>query len=149
MAKVTPGSIVYTLLLLTAFLLLFQLPVSYYTNSLVANSFNDTTNTVRTAFYNNIYTPEKQATFNATSGLKASSVLQQFTGLAFMFGSMYQEGTSIFTGTGVINTVISFFMQYALLPPVDMVALIGLLVSGVGFSLMWWLITNWTKVEND
>ncbi|MEM4097881.1 MAG: hypothetical protein QXS81_04260 [Candidatus Micrarchaeaceae archaeon] len=147
MVRVTPISIVYTILLLLAVFTLTMPAVRYYTNSTVARNLNDTYNNLNVSFTKNIYAPTYNASLNSSSGLKASNSLQIFTGLAFMFGAMFQVISAAINGIPMIETVFSSVAQYSPLPDVSIVGLFALLIGGAIFLLIWFAIASWTKVE--
>ncbi len=147
MARVTPISVVYTLLLLIAVLMLTMPAFRYYTNPTVAAAINDTYKNVSANFQYAVYSPSYAVTFNSSSGLKAAQSLNLISGLAFMFGGMYQAGVASLQAIPMINTVFGALIYYAPLPDIDIAALLGLLFSGVTFLFIWFLIASWTKVE--
>lgn len=146
MVRVTPISIVYTLLLLIVIMALTLPTLKYYANP-VANTVNDSYSYANLNFTNDVYSQTYSATFNSTSGLKASGALQQFSGLAFMFGAMYQVSVASLGGIPLISTVLGSVAQYAPLPGVDVFALLGFLFVGATFLLIWFAVASWTKVE--
>jgi hypothetical protein len=147
MVKVTPITVAYTILLLIATLSLTANTTLYYTNATVQNQLNITYKNLNLNFTNLIYGRTYNATVNSSSGLKASNFLNQFTGLAFMFGAMFQVATDVLTGLPMIQTVLSGLAQYSILPGVNLFALLGLFISGCTFLLLYWFISSWTKVE--
>lgn len=151
MAKVTPVTVAYAILLILATLMLTLPVVNYYasayTNQTLYQALNGTYQTLNKNFTSAVYAPSYSAVYNSSSGLKASGSLQQFTGLAFMFGAMYQVGIAIEQGVPMINTVLGVVAQFSILPDVNIFALLGLFFAGVGFLLLWFFITSWTKVE--
>ncbi|MEM3245885.1 MAG: hypothetical protein QXS81_01345 [Candidatus Micrarchaeaceae archaeon] len=147
MVRVTPVSVVYTILLTLAVLTLVLPAAAYYTNPSVANTLNDTYKNLNISFTRNIYAPTYNASLNSSSGLRASNSLQIFTGLAFMFGAMFQVISAAINGIPMLGTVISSVAQYSPLPDVSLVGLFALLISGAIFLLIWFGIASWTKVE--
>lgn len=147
MAKVTPVTVTYTVLLMIAVGMLSIPTVGYYTNPQIANSLNATFQSVSAGFLNLIYNPTYNSTFVNPGGLKASNNLQQFNGLAFMFGQMFQVASYAFQGLPMINTILAGLVQYSILPGVNIFALITLFLAGAGFLLIYFFITSWTKVE--
>lgn len=146
MVRVTPISVVYSLILSIVVISLSLPTVSYYANPIAAN-INSTYSTINANFTRTVYSPTYNATYNSSSGLKASSALQQFTGLAFMFGAMYQVSAASLNGVPMINTILGSVALYAPLPGVDIMALLGMLIFGAIFLLTWFFIASWTKVE--
>lgn len=146
MARVTPISVVYTILLFLAVIMLTLPAINYYANPLGA-SLNSTYTTLNMNFTRTIYAPTDYYTYNSSSGLKASGSLQTFTGLAFMFGAMYQVATAASNGVPMIQVMLGAVAQYAPLPGVEIFALLGLLVMGAEFLLIYFYIASWTKVE--
>ena len=146
MVRVTPISIVYTLLLLIVIMALTLPTLKYYANP-VANTVNSSYSYVNLNFTKDVYSQTYSATFNSTSGLKASGTLQQFSGLAFMFGAMYQVSVASLGGIPLISIVLGSVAQYAPLPGVDIFALLGFLFVGATFLLIWFAVASWTKVE--
>lgn len=147
MVKVTPITVTYTILLTIAVLSLTIPTVSYYTNPQIATSLNGTYTALNLNFTNKIYAPTYSATFNSSGGLKASNFLQQFTGLAFMFGAMFQVSVASFQGIPMLSTLMGTMLQYSILPDVNIAALVGLFLAGAGFLLIYFFIASWTKVE--
>lgn len=152
MAKVTPITITYTILLILAVLMLTLPTINYYasatTNATLYQTLNNSYTALNKNFTANIYGPVYSATYNSSSGLKASGSLQQFTGLAFMFGSMYQVAVAVGQGIPIINTVLATVAQFSILPDVNVFALLGLFLAGAVSLLIWFWISNWTKVES-
>lgn len=146
MVRVTPISLVYTVLLLLASMALLLPILTYYANP-VGRNVNATYAATNNNFTHLIYAPTYNSTFNSTSGLKASASLQVFSGLAFMFGAMYQVAVAAMNGMPLIQTILGSVAYYSPLPGVDIFALIGLLVSGASFLLIYFYIASWTKVE--
>jgi len=151
MVRVTPVSIVYTVLLLILIFTLTLPAANYYTNGTsLFRTLNDSYTNINSNFTSKVYSPTYSSTFNSSSGLKASMSLQLFSGLAFMFGAMYQVTVAAFQGIPMIGTVLGSVIQYAPLPGGEMTTLIGLaglLITGSAFLLLWFAIASWTKVE--
>jgi hypothetical protein len=121
--------------------------VIQYTSPAVARTINDTYQNLNGNFTSKIYSPVYNATFNSSSGVKASGSLQIFSGLAFMFGEMYQVTLASFQGLPMIATLLGSLVQYSPLPDVNVAALIGLFIGGAAFMFIWWVVASWTKVE--
>jgi len=149
MANVTPGSITFAILFTAAVLLLLSVPLGYFTNPQISNTINSTQRNETNSYYSLIYTPEYNASFNNSGGFVAAAHLQQFTGLAFMFGAFYQMATSIIQGPAIIYGVLTSLVQYIPLPAVDILGLLGLFFGGISALLLWHLISNWTKWSNN
>lgn len=147
MVKVTPITVAYTILLLVAVLSLTVSTTAYYTNATIAAQINASYQGLNANFTRVIYSPTYNATMNASSGLKASNNLQQFSGLAFMFGYLFQTATAVIQGLPMIQGILAITAQYSILPNVNVFALIGLFIAGATFLLLWWFASNWTKVE--
>lgn len=147
MVRVTPISVAYTVLLSIA-VFSFALPAAeYYTNPNIAATLNASYQNINGNFTSKIYSPTYNSIFVSSSGLKASGSLQQFTGLAFMFGEMFQVSSEAFQGIPMLSTMLSSLAQYSPLPDVSVAALLGLLFTGAAFLLGWFFIASWTKVE--
>ena len=151
MVRVTPVTVAYTILLILATLMLTLPAVSYYasayTNQTLYQTLNGSYQALNKNFTSVIYAPSYNATYNSSAGLKASGSLQQFTGLAFMFGAMYQVGIAIEQGIPMINTILATVAQFSILPNVNIIALLGLFFVGASFLLIYYFIASWTKVE--
>jgi len=150
MVRVTPISVVYTVLLLIAIFTLTLPAANYYASGDLASTLNSSYTNINTNFTSKIYTPTYANAIESSSGLQAAQNLQIFSGLAFMFGAMYQVSVAALQGIPMIGTVLGSVIQYAPLPSGEMTTLIGflgLLVSGAIFLLIWFAIASWTKVE--
>jgi len=150
MVRVTPVSIVYTVLLLIAIFTLVFPAANYYASGDLARTINSSYTNLNSNFTSKIYSPTYANTINSSSGLQASENLQIFSGLAFMFGAMYQVAVAALQGVPMIGTVLGSVIQYAPLPSAEMTTLIGflgLLIAGATFLLIWFAIASWTKVE--
>ena len=150
MVRVTPVSIVYTVLLLIAIFTLVFPAANYYASGDLARTINSSYTNLNSNFTSKIYSPTYANTINSSSGLQASENLQIFSGLAFMFGAMYQVAVAALQGVPMIGTVLGSVIQYAPLPSGEMTTLIGflgLLIAGATFLLIWFAIASWTKVE--
>jgi len=150
MVRVTPISVVYTVLLLLVIFMLTIPAANYYASGDLARTLNASYTNINTNFTSKIYSPTYANTINSSSGLKASLNLQIFSGLAFMFGAMYQVSVAALQGIPMIGTVLGSVIQYAPLPSGEMTTLIGFLglfIAGATFLLIWFAIASWTKVE--
>ncbi|MEM0148598.1 MAG: hypothetical protein QXN16_03890 [Candidatus Micrarchaeaceae archaeon] len=147
MVRVTPISIAYTILLSIAVLALAMPAVVYYSSPSVAGTLNNAYKNLNVSFTRNIYSPTYNSSLNSSSGLKASNSLQQFTGLAFMFGEMFQVISASVSGIPILGTLLSTVAQYSPLPDVSLVGLFALFIAGAIFLLLWFAIASWTKVE--
>jgi len=151
MVRVTPVSIVYTVLLLILIFTLTLPAANYYTNGTsLFRTLNDSYMNINSNFTSKVYSPTYANTINSSSGLQASMNLQIFSGLAFMFGAMYQVSVAALQGVPMIGTVLGSVIQYAPLPGGEMttlIGLLGLLITGATFLAIWFAIASWTKVE--
>jgi len=150
MVRVTPVSVIYTVLLLIMIFSLVFPAANYYASGNLARTLNASYTNLNSNFTSKIYSPTYQYSLNSSSGLKASMNLQLFTGLAFMFGAMYQVSVAALQGVPMIGTVLGSVIQYAPLPSSEMTTLVGFLglfIAGATFLLIWFAIASWTKVE--
>src|SRR5271157_3066538 len=130
MAKVTPVTVVFRIILLIAVSVLSLPAVGYYTNPTIANTLNGTFSSVSSSFQSTIYNPTYNATFNSSGGLKASENLQSFSGLAFMFGNLYYVASYAWQGLPMIQQLLGTTSQYSILPGVNIYGLIMLFIMG-------------------
>lgn len=149
MAKVTPGSLIFAIIFLSAAFMLLEGPIAYYTSPQTANTLNETQANISSAFYSSVYNPTYKAAFNDSGGFKASTVLQSFTGLAFMFGDFFQVMSATIQAPNMLMSSFSWLVYYSPLPAVDIGALLALFIGGIVFAVIWFGITSWTKVEGD
>jgi len=150
MVRVTPVSIIYTVLLLIAIFMLTIPAANYYASGDLARTLNSSYMNINSNFTSKIYSPTYSNVTNSSSGLKAAMNLQIFSGLAFMFGAMYQVTVAALQGIPMIGTVLGSVIQYAPLPSGEMTTLVGfvgLLITGAIFLALWFAIASWTKVE--
>jgi hypothetical protein len=147
MVRVTPISVIYTVTLLLAVFSLTLPTFKYYTNPQTYITLNDTYKNLNLNYTQSIYGQTNNAIFSSSSGLKASNGLQIFSGLAFMFGAMYQVVSDTVVGLPMIGTVLTTMAQYSPLPNVDIVGLISLMITASVLLLGWWAVASWTKVE--
>jgi len=116
MVRVTPVSIIYTVLLLIAIFMLTIPAANYYASGDLARTLNSSYMNINSNFTSKIYSPTYSNVTNSSSGLKAAMNLQIFSGLAFMFGAMYQVTVAALQGIPMIGTVLGSVIQYAPLP---------------------------------
>ena len=150
MVRVTPISIIYTVLLLIVIFMLTIPAANYYASGDLARTLNSSYTNINTNFTSKIYTPTYANAIESSSGLQAAQNLQIFSGLAFMFAAMYQVSVAALQGIPMIATVLGSVIQYAPLPSGEMTTLVGFLglfVAGSIFLLIWFAIASWTKVE--
>ncbi len=149
MAKVTPITLTYTVVLMLAVISLTLPAVNTYAGSNNYAAINSLAQSVHTEYLYNVYSVTNFNIYSGPSGLQATTGLigAALSSLAFMFGAILQVATAAADAIPLVGTVLSAVSQYGILPDVDFTALFGLFISAVGMLLGWFIVAQFTKVE--